>query len=53
MILNIRKEKHQKPAKMINHVILMLSMLIMGTDAIKMGFDNGMVVRKNSTTLIP
>ena len=38
---------------MINHVILTLCMLVMAIDAIKMGFDNGMIVSKNSTTLIP
>ncbi|KAK8391071.1 hypothetical protein O3P69_017015 [Scylla paramamosain] len=52
-VLNITKKEHHKSTEMINHVILTLSMLVMAIDAIKLGFDNGMVVRKNSTTLIP
>lgn len=52
-VLNIKVEKQQRPAEVINHVVLTLSMLTMAVDAIKMGFSNGMVVRKNSTILIP
>ncbi|XP_050695447.1 ninjurin-2-like isoform X3 [Eriocheir sinensis] len=50
---NINVDKQQRPSEVINHVVLTLSMLTMAVDAIKMGFNSGMVVRKNSTTLIP
>ncbi|XP_071530046.1 ninjurin-2-like isoform X3 [Panulirus ornatus] len=51
--LNISKLSQQYRAVVINHLVMGFSMLVMAGDTIKMGLDNGFLLRRNSTTLIP
>ncbi|XP_068242145.1 ninjurin-2-like isoform X3 [Palaemon carinicauda] len=51
--LNIKRKSHQVSAEILNHAVLVLSLLTLAIDAIKLGFNNGKNLQKGEGFLIP